>query len=195
MKNLILFLILFAVSEISFSQLSLNEIMAGNEFIGHQPSDIVWSPNSQVIYFRWKHENETIAPYYEYSLATKKYRKLAPEETHLIPVNGFISNDLYSWILFQKGNELYDWNAGSVKNIYSRFSYFSVHTVLDKNRLILRDGDNLFLVDKSSFSFRQITNFQKGNKPTESDEKSFLEKQQEELFEIVRSDKNKAESR
>ncbi len=169
--------------------------MAGNEFIGHQPTDIVWSPNSQIIYFRWKHENEAVAPYYEYSLATKKYRKLTPQETHLMPVNGFISDELYSWILFQKGNELYDWNAGSVKNIYSRFSYFSVHSVLDKNRLLLRDADNLFLFDKSSFSFRQITNFQKGNKPSDSDEKSFLENQQEELFEIVRSDKNKAASR
>jgi hypothetical protein len=41
--------------------------MSGNEFIGHQPEDIVWSPNSQIIYFRWKHENESVAPYYAYS--------------------------------------------------------------------------------------------------------------------------------
>lgn len=177
------------------SQLELKQIMAGNDFIGHQPSDIVWSPNSQVVYFKWKHDKEVMAPYYEYSILTKKYRKLEPSETHLLPVNGFISDDLYSWILFQKGNELYEWTSSSVKNIYSKFSYFSVHTVLDKNRLLLTEGDNLFLFDKASFTFRQITNFQKGNKPAESDQTSFLETQQEELFEIVRSDKNKAENR
>jgi hypothetical protein len=37
----------------SAQQLELSKIMAGNDFIGHQPEDIAWSPESNRIYFRW----------------------------------------------------------------------------------------------------------------------------------------------
>lgn len=169
--------------------------MAGPAFVGYQPEDIVWSPGNTNIYFRWKHENELVAPYYEYSLSTKKYRKLSAEETHLLPVDGYISDRLKNWILFQKDNTLYEWTSAGVKDRYTRFTGFYVHAVLDKNRLLLREGDNLFLYDRLSFTMKQITNFHQGNKPNDRKETNFLTQQQEELFEIVRTEKKRSTAR
>lgn len=169
--------------------------MAGNSFIGFQPQDIVWAPNSQFIYFRWKHENETVAPYYAYSLAEKKYRKLTPEETLQLPVDGYITSDQHTQTVFTKGNYLYTWTPKTTSLLYSNYGNYHVHAVLDKDRILLRDGDNLFLLDKTSLSIQQITNFQKGNKPGERASDNFLDNQQEELFEIVRTDQKRADDR
>jgi dipeptidyl aminopeptidase/acylaminoacyl peptidase len=197
MKKLqfICLILLIISSTASISQLDLDKIMSGNEFIGYQPEDIVWSPNSQVIYFRWKHENETVAPYYAYSLADKKYRKLSAEETLMLPVDGFMSDDKNAMALFSKGDRLFEWTPKATRLIYSKYSPFYVHAILDANRILLREGDNLFLFNKAELSIRQITFFQKGNKSDSKTAESFLINQQEELFEIVRADKKRKEDR
>jgi hypothetical protein len=194
-RQYICLILLILSSTASLSQLDLDKIMSGNQFIGHQPENIVWSPNSQFIYFRWKHENESAAPYYVYSLAEKKYRKLSPEETLMLPVDGFTADPKNSITLFSKGDRLFEWTSKSTKNIYSKYSPFYVHSILDANRILLREGDNLFLFNKAEPSIRQITFFQKGNEPDNKSEDSFLITQQEELFEIVRADKKRKQDR
>lgn len=177
------------------AQLELSKIMSGNEFIGHQPQDIVWSPGSDFIYFRWRHENENIAPYYEYSLAGKKYRKLSADETLTIPVDGFSSHKSNSLVLFKKGSRLYKKMPKSTQLIFSKFGSYSVHEILNENQIILREGNNLFLLDLASPSLIQITNFQTGNKPSASTNENFLTEQQDELFEIVRAEKQRSNDR
>ena len=58
MKNIFTALF-FIFSSLVFSQnLQLEEIMKGNEFIGHQPSNQRWSVDGKTIYFEWNPNND-----------------------------------------------------------------------------------------------------------------------------------------
>jgi hypothetical protein len=58
MKNIITALFLLFSSLIISQNLQLEEIMKGNEFIGHQPSNQRWSVDGKTIYFEWNPNNE-----------------------------------------------------------------------------------------------------------------------------------------
>lgn len=181
---------------IAQSQLKLDEIMAGNDFIGHSPQDIHWSPNSQYVYFRWNKDNEPVAPYYVYSVKEKTYKKLSADETKMLPVDGYITNADQSVFCFQKDHQLFQVGDKTNKVIYSSFGRYQVHTILSPNKFIIQENDNLFLVDFQNAQFVQLTNFKKGDQPVNtSSEENFLTKQQEELFQIVRSEKERGEAR
>jgi dipeptidyl aminopeptidase/acylaminoacyl peptidase len=173
------------------AKLVLDEIMAGNAFIGHQPGDIVWSPGSDAIYFRWNHENEPVAPYYVYSLAEKKYRKLTGNEQLLLPVDGFTANNNSAPFFFRKGNNLYKWGLKEQQLLYGRQGRYSLVKIIGSDQLIIREGDNLFLFNIATAQYKQLTNFVKGNKPAEVADPDFLEAQQDELFEIVKTRKTR----
>lgn len=40
----------------NISELTIKEIMQGSDFIGHLPSNVNWSSNSDIIYFDWNPE-------------------------------------------------------------------------------------------------------------------------------------------
>ncbi len=71
--------VILLTSSTGFSQkstLKLEEIMAGNEFIGHQPYDFFWGLSNDEIYFRWNHNDDLVAPYWRYNLKTEKLEEL-----------------------------------------------------------------------------------------------------------------------
>lgn len=94
MNRFNLILIAFGLYSFStFSQLSdksklkLDEIMKGNEFIGHQPENFQWNLNSDQIYFDWNKENNPFPSTYVFSfkdynqIITKtKYHKIDTKE-------------------------------------------------------------------------------------------------------------------
>ena len=73
----ILSCVTFLVSDIlaqkipNASVLQLEEIMKGNEFIGHQPENVRWSIDGSKIYFDWNPKNEPGNSIYEYQPALK----------------------------------------------------------------------------------------------------------------------------
>ncbi len=179
----------------SFSQeLKLEEIMKGNEFIGHQPENVVWSPDNLTIYFRWNKNNEITAPYYSYHLKTKKVEKLNNEKISLLPIKGFLSDKSNKLILYKNGEAIIHWNEGNPKIIYQSSKYYSIHSILDENRFIIQEENQLYLFHINSNRFIQIINFKKGTEDRKT-EKSFLEKQQIELFDFVKENDKKSTDR
>ena len=59
----------------SISPLKLNEIMKGNEFIGHQPDHIRWTIDGKSILFEWNPNNEDGNSSYIYSIDQKNIGK------------------------------------------------------------------------------------------------------------------------
>ena len=57
MKNIFTALLILFSSLVISQNLQLEEIMKGNEFIGHQPSNQRWSADGKTIYFEWKSQN------------------------------------------------------------------------------------------------------------------------------------------
>lgn len=177
------------------AQLKLNEIMGGDDFIGHQPEQINWSPDNKTIYFRWKHENEMVAPYYQIDLGTKKAVKLENQSTVCKTTNGFYSDSKNENIYFKKNSSLYKWGDKKSTLVLQKSTYFTIEKVLENNRIILKEGNNLFLFEPDNGVYIQLTDFKKGSKETVSNEQNYLENQQDELFEIVRQNKARQEAR
>ena len=62
MKSLTLILVTFSFLIHSSAQtLTLENIMKGDEFIGHQPNNHQWSFDGSTIYFNWNPENEPVS--------------------------------------------------------------------------------------------------------------------------------------
>ncbi|MFN5416442.1 MAG: prolyl oligopeptidase family serine peptidase [Flavobacteriia bacterium] len=94
---------------------------------------------------------------------------------------------------YLKDGELFSFNTESKS--HSKLIHTQEHISnlqINKNSEIIyfTQGTNLFRFNTKNNSFQQITNFKAGKKPTESDETSFLEEQQKELFKFIQ-DKNK----
>lgn len=186
-----LLIILIAIDLNLDAQLDLKKIMSGNTFVGPQPENIFWAPGNDYIFFTWNHNQEAVAPYYAYSIKEKKYRKLSAEESLSLPVDGYYSNESLSTVVYKKGDRLFDWNTKICSLIFTKFSPYRVHAVTTENKVILREGENFFVLDKTMTGLYQLTNFQKDNAPGNGTREDFLSKQQEELFEIVQLDKKR----
>jgi dipeptidyl aminopeptidase/acylaminoacyl peptidase len=179
----------------SKAQLKLNEIMGGNDFIGHQPDQINWSPDNKTIYFRWNHNNEMVSPYYQTSTSSKTPLKIDNQSTVYKTTNGFYSDSKNENIYFQKNGNLYRWGEKESKLVLQKSTYFSIVKVLDNNRVILNDNNNLFLFEPDNGLYIQLIDFKKGNKSNNDNQQNYLENQQDELFEIVKLNKARQSAR
>lgn len=179
----------------SKAQLKLNEIMGGNDFIGHQPDQINWSPDNKTIYFRWNHNNEMVSPYYQTSTSSKTPLKIDNQSTVYKTTNGFYSDSKNENIYFQKNGNLYRWGEKESKLVLQKSTYFSIVKVLDNNRVILNENNNLFLFEPDNGLYIQLIDFKKGNKSNNDNQQNYLENQQDELFEIVKLNKARQSAR
>lgn len=173
---------------ISHSQLKLNQIMGGNDFIGHQPNQIFWSPNNETIYFRWKHNNKTETPYYQTNLSGKLNR-IANQKTITLPTSGFYSDSNNEFIYFKKNGNLYRWGEKESTLILQKSTYFLVVKVLNNGSLILKENKNLYLFEPNKGRYIQLINFKKESEIQSENNQTYLEQQQEELFEIIKQNK------
>jgi len=64
----------------SSQKLSITEIMKGEEFVGTSPSFIMWSVDSQYVYFRWKNPEEKEISLYRLSPVKLKPEKIKIED-------------------------------------------------------------------------------------------------------------------
>ena len=160
MKFLVSILFIFGVF-ISQAQLKLSEIMGGNDFIGHQPEQITWAPDNNTVYFRWNHDNELVSPYYETTISKKSPLKLENSETIYKTTRGFYSDSEHEHIYFQKNGNLYQWGQKESKLILQKSTYFSIVSVLDNNRIILNENNNLYLFDPNNGKYIQLIDFKK----------------------------------
>jgi dipeptidyl aminopeptidase/acylaminoacyl peptidase len=97
--------------------LTIDNIMRGAELVGHEPTGVRWSPDSQKIYFRWKQANEPrVAEMSTYVVNADGtgLRKLSDDEVdQLPPANADVSDDKQSSVFAEDGDIfLYDIRSG-----------------------------------------------------------------------------------
>jgi len=187
-KLTLLFLIISVAVSGQNSELKMDEIMKGNEFIGHQPFDFNWGPNSAHIYFRWNKDNELVAPYYVYSIQEGFYNKIN-FNGQALPIGGSDKGNGKAY--FKSGISLYSIDKGEkIELIYSDASDFQIHSIIEDQVVLLRES-NLYALHTAKGTLMQLTNVQPGNTPAPDAELNYLEEQQETLFETVRVKKAK----
>lgn len=196
MKKTLFFLILISFNfAFCQTQLKLEDIMKGEEFIGFQPENATWSLDNETIYFEWNPNKEIGKSTYFWKKGMKEPQKATPEEAAFYG-NNFITNDYKTYYYIQNGG-LYSYQPLTKikKRIFQNSNYISNLSLGKKEGIIfIEQTGNIIKINSKTGSFEQITNFSK-NKTREEikKEKSFLSDQQEELFQFIKDSEKRKE--
>lgn len=174
------------------SKLTLDKIMAGNEFIGHQPSNFVWGHNGETIYFKWNPTNENIATYHSYNLKEKTIEKVQFDQAFPMALRGYIQNEDKSAVYYQFEQSIYEIRDKKTKQIYRNLEPFELLKV-ENNKIYILQNNNVFTLKTESGEFLQLTYFVEGTSPSTS-QKSEFEKEQYALFQTLKENAETRES-
>lgn len=203
MRKLLAVLVFF--STMAHAQLSVEKIMEDPaKWIGTSPSNIFWSEDSKTIYFDWNPEQNRADSLYKVTLTDRTPQKVSLAEKESLAMNGFggprYSRD-YSKKLYLKNGNIYllDTRSGTEKQLTNTLDrkgspYFN----LDETRVIYSSGNDIYTLDLNNGQTTQITNFSGENKKPENrlgEADKTLEKDQLDLFEVLRQAKADKEAR
>ncbi len=183
--------------------LSVKNIMRGPELVGAPPEAVQWSDDSRWIFFRWKPGgrpwHEELA-WYRTPAAGGAPQQLSPQQSDSLNVliaAGSRSADERTRVVSYLGDlhlinrqtlavrRLTDTRAAETNPVLSRDSR-TVYFVRD---------NNIHSLDVTSGLLRQLTDLRTGPAPDDAKaaegQRGFLERQQEELFEHIRTEKQR----
>jgi dipeptidyl aminopeptidase/acylaminoacyl peptidase len=180
--------------------LTIQNIMRGVEVVGQSPVGVSWTEDSEWIYFSWKPAGGA------WSDSRDLYRvpadggtpELIPAEVaDTIPLDfarGDLSSDgRYRARSFQGDIFLIDRRTGERRRLtWTNAQESQAHFNGDDSGIFFREGDDLFLLDLDSGLVKQLTDLRSGPEPGEEGaavgQRAYLENQQSELFEHIRTD-------
>ena len=182
-----LFVSFFSFFATAQQTLSLEKIMAGDVFVGQQPSNPRFAIDGTTILFDWNPNNEIGASTYTWN-TNAKAPKIAPND--FIFTQDFYTNQKqFAEVYFLKQGNLYVYNKATrkEKSIWKSNERISrVERSTNPNVLFLEIKSNLYQLNTKDFEIIQLTNFKSGKESLKKEETpNFLENQQKELFLFV----------
>lgn len=187
--------------EKSLTGLSLEKIMQGDEWIGHQPRNIHWSEDSRTIYFQWNPDNNPSDSLYSYVPKTDRTEKVSPQQRLELPPQRSVYNENRTIMVFVRNGDLF---VRNIKNPETRQLTNTLQSVSspaftkDERYISYVSDGNLYLFSLEDGQIRQLTDFRQGSEPSDrpdSDHDRWLGNQQQELFRVLREEKEEAELR
>lgn len=174
----------------------LQDVMRGNEFIGNQPENPRWSWDSKTLFFDWNPQNNPASSVYFWEagmsspeiLPDARYAETFlcdPDQTGLTTRFYVRDNALFS---FNTVTKLHTLRFQSTQRISD------IQRVNNPNKVYFQQGNHFFCLDVSTGSVAQLVEFIAGEAPSEG-KATFLSRQQDTLFEVVRSQKRQEEWR
>lgn len=182
---LLQFLPLIACAQTTFR---LEEIMKGDEFIGHSPVNIQWSCDGQSVYFDWNPSGEQGNVPYRYDMSSGKTEQL-PFQAPAVPAAPATQRLFTNYYFNQLGN-LVRYRPGTGKQeivVANEHGIGQVQYLASLTRVCFEQDNNLFLYDETSGSVQQITHFQQGAAPVPKDSTSLM-REQTALFSYLREE-------
>ncbi|NHN25717.1 S9 family peptidase [Flavobacterium jejuense] len=187
--------ILLGIS-VNSQNLQLEQIMKGDDFIGNQPDNHRWSIDGSTIYFDWNPKNEVGNSTYYWKTGMKEPAKLKEDAFDYSDVN-LSSQQEYEVVFYAKRGNLYSYNRKTRKTkkvFFSNERIYAVERSVNPDVVFFQMNRNVYQLDIKDFSVIQMTNFRKGSNSGKKEKtQSYLEKQQEELFQYIRDTKAKNE--
>ncbi|MBD3414325.1 MAG: prolyl oligopeptidase family serine peptidase [Candidatus Aminicenantes bacterium] len=186
-------------------KLTIDQIMKGPELVGTSPSRIMWSYDSQKLYFRWKRPDEKQTEFYFLSVNDFTPQKITLEEILKNPPiiqsassfygyrSGFLGIDLdfdqkkNRAVLVRNGDIfLMDLQKGELTQITETNAREShARFTPSENEISFISDDNLFVLSLKDSSIKQMTSFTHDSPPQkkEPDEiQTWYRQQQKQLF-------------
>ena len=183
------------------STLLIDEIMRGEQFTGYSPQNISWHPNSQKVIFSWNPEMEIIRSTYGIDInQPDDIFLLNNEERMAFPGGGDWDKERERYVYSNQGDLfLYHLTEDKTHRLtQTHASKTSPKFTLCGTKIIFSQGNDLYSLDLSNHLLRQLIRFERGNEPSESPKaphEQWLERDQLELFDILRHRKAQRELR
>ena len=177
------------------SQLTIDQIMQGDDFVGYLPTNIDWSENNKDIYFSWNPDKDTIRSTYKVNINSKKIDKVSFDELRLKMNPSDVSRD-GKWSVYDKEGDLFlkDNTSNTLKRLTNTNAYeTSPQFSGDQKSIIYQESNNLFQWHLTDGTILQLTNFKSGNDRPErplSEEDQWLKDDQLKYFNILEKRKN-----
>ena len=177
--------------------------MKGDHFIGHVPTGISWSNNSQELYFLWNPGDELLSSMYRTEFNGSTPKKVSLEERKIMPpTRSGTYNKTRTKKVFSQNGDLYLWDvaANSGKQITNTLAWegnpvFSK----DEKQIFFQMDNNAFAWAIEDGSITQLTNFKDGKEKPKykklSAQAQWLEDDQLEHFEILQLKEKQREAR
>ena len=181
------------------SQLTIDQIMQGEDFVGYLPTNIEWSENNKDIYFSWNPDKDTIRSTYKVDFASKKIEKLSFEALKTKMSPNHTSKD-GTWSVYQKQGDLFLKNnkTNTLKQITNTSVYEANPKFSgDQESIIYRQKNNLYQWHINKGTTKQLTNFKTGTKSEDSklsEQDQWLEDDQLAYFNILEKRKNEKQA-
>ena len=203
MKQLLLWLLCIANSfsiaqSNNQSQLTIDQIMQGDDFVGYLPTNIDWSENNKDIYFSWNPDKDTINSTYKVNINSKKIDKASFEELKLKMSISDVSKD-GKWSVYDKEGDLFlrDNVSNTLKRLTNTNAYESNPQFSGNQKaIIFQQSNNFYLWHLTDNTIEQLTDFNSGNERPEkplSEQDQWLLDDQLKYFNIL--EKRKGEDK
>jgi len=207
MKQILaLFIFLFSLTtnliaqEFNTSPLTIKEIMKGDDFIGHLPSNVNWSDDGTTLYFDWNPDGAISDSLYGYQLKSDKIHKIAFDTEYELP-------STYGTYTQKKDKKVYEKHGDIFLLDLTTATKFQITKTSDRERspnftsndtkvAYIKDNE-IYTWDITTGATTQVTNFtdKKDIKDQKSDKDEWLMRDQLATFDVLRERKNNDDAR
>ncbi len=181
---------LLLLAQSSPPKLELEEIMKGDEFVGALPSNLNWSVDSRYLYFQRDTNFDGIDEWFTLDTTNWQVNYIQPEDENEMKFYSYGQwNTDYSLQTYTRNGNLWLYNKNSDHHLQVSSSEEAVSQAgfaRQDSLLIFRKSNNLFSWNRFDGTLKQITDIREKKAPQSDEKGDFYQKQQKELFEIVR---------
>ncbi|MFQ5607454.1 MAG: TolB family protein, partial [Candidatus Zixiibacteriota bacterium] len=152
------------------SQLTIEQIMRGPEFVGRLPGMPHWSEDGTTLYFNWNPVNADDDSLYKVTLKSGAPEKVSLEERRDMPSVEGVYNSNRTERLYTKHGDIFLLNVKTQKALQITNTIEAERGAVftgDEDGVVYHKNDNLYVWDRTSGVVTQITDFQAGKKPEE----------------------------
>ena len=182
--------------------LSLEEIMRGEEWVGHSPVNLRWSNDSKTLYFDWNPENQAADSLYQLNRKEVTPQKVSPDVRRNLPSFSGDINKRGNLKVYAKNGDLYlhEIASGKIRQLTNSVSPESNPAFLgEDSKIVYQFANNLYYWDLKNEQIVQITNFRKGKKgrtgkPELTGAGKWLKRDQLANFQVLKERKEKKEA-
>jgi dipeptidyl aminopeptidase/acylaminoacyl peptidase len=189
-----------AISQV-LGTLTVEKIMRDpKKWIGTSPSEMMWSEDGKVIYFKWNPDKNAGDSLYGYDLSSKKISKVAPADRKRFPAKDGSLNKSKTQRLYEKDGDIYlisqsDFKIRQLTKTVERESNPAFSG--DEQQVVFTRGVNLFSISLSDGLLSQLTDFKTGAKKADAKleaQEKYLKDDQLALFEVLKERKEKKDA-
>lgn len=190
---------------VCFSQnsapLTIENIMQGQNWIGHSPSNLRWSDDSKTLYFNWNPENLAADSLYELNVEELNAKKVLPGIRQTLPSFFGDVNNQGDLKVYEKDGDLFilEIPSGNTRQLTNSIQIESRPAFLaNEESIVFQLNNNLYSWNLQNSQLTQLTNFRKGKANNKQPSKTsgadeWLRQDQLNHFQVLRDRKEKKE--